>query len=202
MICTEKEKKRDMFKTPPNKPLQQHYWNLEISICTGFITNIDLDSSVDNSLWINRGDDVQYQAHIGDIDLSHKGIKLQILLDDLIIYSSDLEKIDTHELSLDILASSEEHRHKLVFEITGYCADLHMPLLPDQTEARPGIRVDSLKFENVDITRAFGTSSVFVFENTQSRGDTVFGCNGTSTFEFSSPIYRWLINNKHTIARL
>lgn len=191
-----------MSNAPPNKPLHQHYWNLKISMSTGFVANIDVNSSVDNSVWIDCNDTVQYQTYLGDVMLSHSGISLRILLDNNVIYSSDLDHVNTHKVSLDVLATPEHHHHKLQFEITGYQPDLHMPLMANHTEARPAIRIDSLQFENVDISQAFDTSSVFLFDDTQSCGDIIFGCTGTSKFEFSSPIYRWLINNKHVIARL
>jgi hypothetical protein len=200
MTCIELVRKNRMFNiaVPPGKPLITQFWNLRISVSTGFLANIDETGTVDHSVWIDINDHTQYSNHIGAIELTHHGITFELLLNDKILYRGGAEDIVDLTLSHPIETTETPVDCTLSFKISGFQAH-HMPLITNSVSARPAIRIKSIEFENVDITKIFINDSTFVFDNGESTGDTVFGCNGTSTYNFYTPIYAWLLKNKQQL---
>jgi len=201
MICIAKEKEKIMFnfQLPPNKPLNQQHWNLKISICTGFLVNIDETGASDQSLWINCNDDVQYTNHLNNTKLAHDGIEVQITLNDNILDQLDLTNILEKTFVHDIDTDSNRIDCNLKLTVSGF-EDRHMLLLANDMGARPAIKITNIKFEDVDITKIFNDRSIFIFNQTQSIGDTLLSCNGISSFDFYTPIYSWLLKNKNLIS--
>jgi len=200
MTCVEMVKEKPMFKVvvPPGKPLVPQFWNLKISVSTGFLANVDETGTDDHSIWIDLNDRIQYDNHIGSINLTHHGITLEISLNDKILHSCAAEDIVDLTLSHMIETTENPVNCVLSLRVSGF-QDHHMPLISNSISARPAIKIKSIEFENIDITKFFINDSTFVFGNNTSTGDTIFGCNGTSTYNFYTPIYSWLLKNTNTI---
>lgn len=186
---------------PAGKPQVKQFWNLTIAVCTGFVANIDLSGGPDNSVWIDLDDHEKYQHHFGDVQLTHNGINFDVALNNRVFYTAAAESIRDTVLTNSFETSSNFVDCELSFKISGFCAR-HMPMMQHSITARPAIKIKNISFEQVDVTRLFINDSTFLFENQQSVGDTVFGCNGISTYRFHTPIYDWLLKHRQQLIDL
>jgi hypothetical protein len=183
---------------PPGKPTGQQCWNLKISFCTGFVANIDESGGKDCSVWIDIDNHQQYRKYLGKINLTHHGITFEILFNDKIFYSAPAEDIGNQTVCQSIKTDEKFVDCTLTFKISGF-QDHHAPLISESTSSRPAIKIKSIEFEGVDVTKLFVNDSIFLFNDSKSIGDTIFGCNGVSTYKFHTPIYSWLLKNSQYI---
>lgn len=135
-----------------------------------------------------------------DIDTSDSECPLgvEILLDNIVLLKIDhvQEKIkfshaindDDGEHKLSVIICGKTHEHTKIDELGNIVKDATLQL-------------SNVVIDDIDVNQLFLDKCVYThdFNGTQSEiADTfhgVAGCNGTISFEFSTPIYLWLLEN-------
>jgi len=187
------------FVMPIKKPDPVFTFNIDIDFSLGYIANLDESTSDNNdAVWIDIDDQNKYNTYLKGVDLNHNGIFITIALDDSIIHQSTAEKTASKLVHGTAQLNQSQQTKKMILEISGY-ADRHMPIVNGSISARCAIKINSIKFEDIDIMRIFEKDSVFYYDQQSSIGDTIFSCNGQSVFAFETPIYKWLLNNSSLI---
>jgi hypothetical protein len=97
--------------------------------------------------------------------------------------------------------SDDDGEHRLRIVISGKTAD-HTQIddqgniIKDAT-----LQISAVTIDGIDVNQLFSEKCVYThdFNGTQSETKNTFygtaGCNGTIAFEFSTPIYLWLLEN-------
>lgn len=179
---------------PPNKPSVRFFCDLDISITTGFVANLDETGQRNDAIWIDRFDTNSFQHHIGSIPLSHDGIQFEVILDSDKIFSLDLDTVSTQVLNYRLEFDHRIQPRQLCFSTTGFNAD-HMILIGDELGARPAIRIESIKLQNIDIYRCISTKTWNEFLAISRQGIHTFTDNHAWSVTFETPIYYWLLRN-------
>ena len=123
---------------------------------------------------------------------------VEIWLDDVVLLSHNhvQEKITfSHDMSDD------DGEHKLRVVMSGKTSDHTRVdeagmIIKDAT-----LQISNVVIDDIDVNQLFLEKCVYThsFNGTQSEIKDTFhgiaGCNGTITFEFSTPIYLWLLEN-------
>ena len=123
---------------------------------------------------------------------------VEIWLDDAVLLSHNhvQEKITfSHDMSDD------DGEHKLRVVMSGKTSDHTRVdeagmIIKDAT-----LQISNVVIDDIDVNQLFLEKCVYThsFNGTQSEIKDTFhgiaGCNGTITFEFSTPIYLWLLEN-------
>lgn len=124
---------------------------------------------------------------------------LDVLCDGVLI--AQYAPVYQHALSHEFEDSVDTHTHQIEFRLSGKTPD------HTQLDEQGNIVQDHLlliknkRFENIDVDYAFDSGSVYThdFNGTQSEIQDTFcgimGCNGSVKFEFSTPIYLWMLEN-------
>lgn len=125
------------------------------------------------------------------------GLRLTIRLDDLIIFDSRLTDIPItimHDFSdnqphvLEISMSGKESKDTVL--------DDEGRILEDRL-----IDIEDIMLDDIDITSIVCKQATYTHDFNGSQPETVgefysiMGCNGTVRFEFSNPVYDWLLEN-------
>ena len=123
---------------------------------------------------------------------------IQVWLDDALLLDNSHVK---QKITFVHDISDDDGEHQLRIVISGKTAD-HTRLdeagniLKDAT-----FQISAVTIDGIDVNQLFLDRCVYThdFNGTQSEiADTfhgIAGCNGTITFEFSTPIYLWLLEN-------
>lgn len=135
-----------------------------------------------------------------DIDTSDSECPLgvEILLDNTVLLKNDhvREKIkfshaisdDDGEHKLSVVVSGKTHEHTKIDESGNIVKDATLQL-------------SNVVIDSIDINQLFLDKCVYThdFNGTQPEIEDTFhsiaGCNGTISFEFTTPIYLWLLEN-------
>jgi len=131
-------------------------------------------------------DTIKFQCNVKTTN-SEIPLGFEVLLDDKSVYKNDHVK-DTCQVMFDI--DDNEATHKLKFVMAGKTAD-HDALL----------RITNVVIDDIDISLLVNPKSTYShnFNGSQSEVEDKFygdmGCNGTVTFEFTTPFYLWLLEN-------
>ena len=143
-------------------------------------------------------DTTQFTATISSTAFDAK-LGIEIWLDDTLI--KDIESVtETITFNHNIVDESDSD-HVLKFVLKNK--------LPEHTKVDENgnivsdalITINDIKFEDIDVDKLFSKLSVYQHDYNgtgQSIQDKFFGamgCNGTVTFEFSTPFYLWLLEN-------
>jgi len=123
---------------------------------------------------------------------------IEVLLDDISMYKTE-HVTGRCQVTFDI--DDEEATHKLQFVLTGKTPD-HTELDDnDNITSDTLIKIFNVIIDDVDITLLLNHKSIYThdFNGSQSTIADKFygnmGCNGTVSFEFTTPFYLWLLEN-------
>jgi len=181
------------------KPKTDYFFNIDIDFELGFVVNLDETGTTDDSIWIDFNDHTNYKKYVSSLPLNHKNISIKILINDTEILNNRLDAAEAlNKLNFKFKFSEITVTNLLEFKISGF-EQQHMLLLSSGLGARPAIRIKKINFEDVNILTVFTEHSKFRFNEIETIGDITFTCNGTSKFEFETPIYCWLLKNKQLI---
>ena len=123
---------------------------------------------------------------------------VEVWLDDAVLlhHNHVQEKIS---FSHDIIDDDGEHKLRVV--ISGKTSD-HTQVDEDGDIVKDAtLQISNVVIDELDINQLFLEKCVYThnFNDTQPEINDTFhgvaGCNGTITFEFSTPIYLWLLEN-------
>ena len=123
---------------------------------------------------------------------------VEVWLDDAVLLSNNhvQEKITfSHDISDD------DGEHKLRVVILGKTSDHTQVDEAGNIVKDATLQISNVVIDELDINQLFLEKCVYThnFNDTQPEIEDTFhgvaGCNGTITFEFSTPIYLWLLEN-------
>jgi hypothetical protein len=142
-------------------------------------------------------DTIKFQCNVKTTN-SEIPLGFEVLLDDKSVYKNDHVK-DTCQVMFDI--DDNEATHKLKFVMAGKTAD-HTKI-DDQGNITSDalLRITNVVIDDIDISLLVNPKSTYShnFNGSQSEVEDKFygdmGCNGTVTFEFTTPFYLWLLEN-------
>jgi len=181
----------------PEKDETVYFFDISITFNLGFVANLDETGATNDSIWIPLGDEEMYKKYIGKLLLNHKNITIKTLINNIEIFNNDLTAMGmSYQLTHKFKFLKDTVTNLLEFKISGFDQQ-HMLLLPTGLGARPAIKIQKINFEDVNILTVFTEQSKFHFNDLGTTGDFTFSCNGTSKFEFETPIYSWLVKNRH-----
>lgn len=187
------------FQMPIKKPDPIYFFDVDIEFSLGFVANLDETGETDNSVWIGLIDQENYKKYIGKLALTHKNINVEILVNQESIFNKELTgALPLQQVNYKFKFFKETVSNLLNFKITGFLP-AHMLLLPNGLGARPAIKIEKINFEEVNVITVFTEFSTFT-SNNKTIGDYIFTCNGVSSFEFNTPIYKWLIDHREIIS--
>lgn len=109
--------------------------------------------------------------------------------------------VEQHEFSCEFADSVEETAHTIEFHMRGKTSE-HTQV-NDQGEIVSDylIYIHDKQFEAIDVDYAFDSHSVYTHDFNGSGSmiqdgfSGIMGCNGTVRFEFTTPIYLWMLEN-------
>ena len=182
------------------KPETKYCWNLKLKFSLGFIPDFDESGRTTQFTWIDLENKTFHQGKLKQLELCHNGIELCVTINGEPIIHRPVSEINNREISSVIDDSSDNQTKTLLFTFSGF-EETHMPLVDENTSARAAIKLSLLEFEDVDVFKLFDSSSINNTGDVKSRGGIMFSSNGTSSFEFSTPIYRWLLDNQLQLLR-
>lgn len=124
---------------------------------------------------------------------------LQVLCDDKIV--AEYQPVNSHEFVHAFEDSVDTIEHSIEFRMRGKTPD--HTLLNEQGEIIKDhlLLIQNKRFENIDVNYAFDRDSVYThnFNGTATETQDTFcgilGCNGSVKFEFTTPIYLWMLEN-------
>ena len=126
-------------------------------------------------------------------------LSLQILCDHKLV--AEYQPVSTHVFQHEFVDSVNAESHLIQFRMRGK--------LPEHTQLDTQglitqdhlLLIKNKRFENIDVDYAFDTHSVYTHDFNGTAApitDTfcgIMGCNGDVRFEFSTPIYLWMLEN-------
>ncbi len=127
---------------------------------------------------------------------AHPDLEFVVLLDGKTVHEL---AADSHHVKIEL--NDEDAKHQVVLELVGK-RDIHTRI-NEQGEivADAVVAVSNLVIDGIDVTDVFFAQSKYR-HNFNGNGDAVvdkfygtMGCNGTVSFDFSTPIYLWLLEN-------
>jgi hypothetical protein len=125
-------------------------------------------------------------------------LAVEIWLDDLLILATD--HLTTTKLQHE-LEDNSEITHSLKFILKNKLSS-HTQIDSDGNIIKDAlIKIYNLKFDDISMDHMFSQLSKYSHNFNNTGPDTVepcggfMGCNGTVTFEFSTPFYLWLLEN-------
>ena len=135
-----------------------------------------------------------------DIETSDAACPLgvQVWLDDAVLLSNShvQEKISfAHDISDD------DGKHQLRVVISGKTSDHTRVDEAGNIVKDATLQISNVVIDDLDVNQLFLEKCVYThtFNGTQPEIEDTFhgiaGCNGTITFEFTTPIYLWLLEN-------
>lgn len=125
--------------------------------------------------------------------------RLQVWCDDQLI--QEYHPVGAHEFSHVFADSVDTQAHSIEFRMQGKTPD-HTKV-NDQGEITQDhlLLIKNKRFENIDVDYAFDSHSRYThdFNGSQPQIEDTFcgimGCNGDVRFEFTTPIYLWMLEN-------
>ncbi len=135
-----------------------------------------------------------------DIETSDPACPLgvEIWLDDVVLLANNHVQ-ETMSFSHDI--SDDDGEHKLQIVLSGKTTDHTRVDEAGNIVKDATLQISNVVIDDLDVNQLFLEKCVYThnFNDTQPEiADTfhgVAGCNGTISFEFSTPIYLWLLEN-------
>lgn len=198
MIYIDKEIERDMIEFPIKKPPPSYRFDLDMSLSLGYIAGLDETGQDLGYTWIPISDSQSRQDHLAGIALDHLGINLKIKNDSDVLLDLDLGQDPNIKIHTQIEFGQDTQDRGLSLTFSGF-SDRHMPLTAPNVSARSAIRLDSLRFEDLDIMPMYEQHSTFQGDGNVAVGVTLFTCSGVCEFVYQTPIYSWLIQNRSRI---
>jgi hypothetical protein len=188
------------YQFPIVKPEPKYSFNLSGKVVLGFVANLDESGNINDEIWIDFDDQTLYKQYFDDLDINHKNIVFECLINNRSVLHINLTDCLSGDFYLNhnFTFSKKAVSNILEFKISGFSNE-HMLLLKNQMGARPAIKIDVIDIENVDILPVFAELSKFYFDSSVSIGDKVFICNGSSRLVFETPIYKWLLKHKNLL---
>ena len=155
-------------------------------------------------------DTIKFQCDLDRFDVGVYGIPVkgsadttiplgfEVLLDGKSMFKTD-HVTGPCQVAFDI--TDDEATHQLQFVMTGKTAD-HTKI-DDQGNITSDalLRITNVVIDDIDISLLVNPKSTYShnFNGSQSEVEDKFygdmGCNGTVTFEFTTPFYLWLLEN-------
>lgn len=142
-------------------------------------------------------DTIEFCCELNSTDTSAP-LGMEILLNDISKFKID-HITQTCEIKFDI--DDVDATQKLQFVLFGKTADHTKLDAQGNIVADALVKINSITIDGIDIDQLFIDRNHYShnFNGTQSTTAGKFygsmGCNGTVTFEFSTPIYLWLLEN-------
>jgi hypothetical protein len=135
-----------------------------------------------------------------DVDTSDPEcpIGIEIWLDDAVLLSNNHVQ---EKIAFDYNIGDDDGEHELRVVLTGKTADHTKVDEAGNIVKDATLQISNVVIDDIDINQLFLEKCVYThnFNGTQPEiADTfhgVAGCNGTISFEFSTPIYLWLLEN-------
>ena len=125
-------------------------------------------------------------------------IGIEIWLDDTVLLSNNHVQ---EKIAFDYNIGDDDGEHELRVVLTGKTADHTKVDEAGNIVKDATLQISNVVIDDIDINQLFLEKCVYThnFNGTQPEiADTfhgVAGCNGTISFEFSTPIYLWLLEN-------
>lgn len=144
-------------------------------------------------------DTIKFQCNVETTDASAP-LGFEVLLDNVSMFKTD-HVTDTLKISFDI--SDDEAAHNLQLVMTGKTQqhtviDQQGNISSDAVLKLSNFEIDEIIIDNI-IMSFHNLPYSHDFNGTQSATVDKFfgsmGCNGTVTFEFTTPFYLWLLEN-------
>ena len=125
-------------------------------------------------------------------------IGIEIWLDDAVLLTNNHVQ---EKIAFDYNIGDDDGEHELRVVLTGKTADHTKVDEAGNIVKDATLQISNVVIDDIDINQLFLEKCVYThnFNGTQPEiADTfhgVAGCNGTISFEFSTPIYLWLLEN-------
>ena len=125
-------------------------------------------------------------------------IGIEIWLDDTVLLSNNHVQ---EKIAFDYNIGDDDGEHELRVVLTGKTADHTKVDEAGNIVKDATLQISNVVIDDIDINQLFLEKCVYThnFNGTQPEiADTfhgVAGCNGTISFEFSTPIYLWLLEH-------
>ena len=125
-------------------------------------------------------------------------IGIEIWLDDTVLLSNNHVQ---EKIAFDYNIGDDDGEHELRVVLTGKTADHTKVDEAGNIVKDATLQISNVVIDDIDINQLFLEKCVYThnFNGTQPEiADTfhgVAGCNGTIVFEFTTPIYLWLLEN-------
>ena len=123
---------------------------------------------------------------------------VEIWLDDTVLLSNNHVQ---EKITFSHYISDDDGEHKLRVVISGKTSDHTRIDEAGNIVKDATLQISNVVIDDLDVNQLFLEKCVYThnFNDTQTQiADTfhgVAGCNGTISFEFSTPIYLWLLEN-------
>ena len=134
-----------------------------------------------------------------DVSANGPGLQIEIFLDNILLFVGEpTQDINKFSFSFD---DSHEIPHRLCIKLSGKLPD-HTKIDSDNNIVYDRVvKISNVRFDDIDLGHVFFEKCTYTHDFNGTKDETttkfygVMGCNGTVEFEFSSPIYLWLLEN-------
>jgi hypothetical protein len=135
-----------------------------------------------------------------DLSTSNSAVPLgfEVLFDGKSVFKTDHVK-ESCQVTFDI--NDDESSHKLQFVMTGKTQEHTSVDEQGNITSDALLKISNVSVDDIDITLLLNDQSKYShnFNGSQTEIEEKFydnmGCNGTVTFEFTTPFYLWLLEN-------
>ena len=125
-------------------------------------------------------------------------LAIQVWLDDSLLLDTPHVK---EKIAFAHNMSDDDGEHQLRIVISGKTADHTQVDEAGNIVKDATLQISSVTIDGIDVNQLFSDKCVYThdFNGTQPEIADIFhsiaGCNGTISFEFTTPIYLWLLEN-------
>ena len=125
------------------------------------------------------------------------GLTIVAKMDDHVFWQGD--PVGRHDLTVELI--EDDAAHRLTFELLGKTSahtqlDQAGNIVQDLL-----VSIENITLDEIDVQQLFSDHAVYSHDfngtgpATKGKFFNTMGCNGTITFEFSTPVYLWLLEN-------
>ena len=142
-------------------------------------------------------DTIKFQCNVKTTN-SEIPLGFEALLDDKSVYKNDHIK-DVCQVTFDI--DDNEATHKLKFVMTGKTAEHTNVDDRGNITSDAVLEIYDIQIDDILIDQFLNNKTEYMHDFNGSQNATtdkfygIMGCNGTVTFEFTTPFYLWLLEN-------
>lgn len=151
-----------------------------IDFVPGYLVDVDETGHTQQATWIPQ---IYKNDHAAIADLDHHGLEILVQIDGQTIYHVPVTEAGS--MQAQAADTDDPGSHLLTVTLSGY-QDRHMPLISPDRSNRSAVKIERMILEGIDISE--------IFADRNSSGGCVFSGNGHYEFGFTTPVYRWLLD--------